>query len=85
MKFTLNDCMARINQVLNYPAVDYEDVYHFFDQAIAELNTNLRIALPSVTDMRLENTLDVVNQEGLIRLTTEPTNTTVIAPVGPEI
>ena len=56
MKFTISDCLSRINQALNYPAIFYEDVSHFFDQAIAELNTSLRIALPTVTEMRLENT-----------------------------
>lgn len=74
MKFTLSDCISRINQVLNYPAVAYEDISHFFDQAIAELNTNLRIALPSVTEMRSEHTLDILDQEGLVRLTTRPTS-----------
>ena len=73
MKYTLNDCMSRINQALNYPAVAYEDVYHFFDQAIAELNTNLRIALPSVSEMRAEHTFDVLEQESnIVRLTTLP-------------
>lgn len=74
MRYTLNDCLARINQVLNFPAVAYEDVYHFFDQAIAELNTNLRIALPSVTEMRATHTFDVTEQEDLVRLTTLPDN-----------
>lgn len=78
MKFTLTDCLARINQVLNYPAVAYEDIYHFFDQAISELNTNLRIALPSVSEMRSEHTFYVTEQEGLIRLTSAPTSETTI-------
>lgn len=78
MKFTLNDCISRINQSLNYPAVAYEDIYHFFDQAIAELNTNLRIALPSVTEMRSEHTFDVTNNEGLIRFSTRPTSTSTV-------
>jgi hypothetical protein len=60
--------MARINQVLNYPALAYGDIYHFFDQAIAELNTNLRIALPSVSEMRSEHTLEVLYQPGIVRL-----------------
>lgn len=70
MKFTLTDCMARINQVLNYPALTYGDIYHFFDQAIAELNTNLRIALPSVSEMRSEHTFDITEQEGFVRIAT---------------
>lgn len=78
MKFTLSDCISRINQVLNYPAVAYEDISHFFDQAIAELNTNLRIALPSVTEMRSEHTLDILDQEGLVRLISRPSSSDVL-------
>ena len=37
--------MARLNQVLNYPMLDYTDVEHYFDQAISELNTSLRIGI----------------------------------------
>lgn len=62
--------MARVNQVLNYPALTYSDVSHFFDQAIAELNTNLRIALPSVSEMRSDHTFNVTEQESLVRLNT---------------
>lgn len=78
MKFTLNECLARVNQVLNYPAVAYEDVSHFFDQAMAELNTNLRIALPSVTEMRSEHTFDITNHKGLVRLVKLPDYTDTI-------
>ena len=51
--------MSRINQALNYPALTYDDVFHFFDQAISEINTSLRIALPTVTEMKVENTFDI--------------------------
>lgn len=37
--------MARLNQVLNYPMLEYTDVEHYFDQAISELNTSLRIGI----------------------------------------
>lgn len=49
--FTLSDCVSRINQILNYPSVAYEDISHFFDQAISELNTTLHVAIPTVTEM----------------------------------
>ena len=78
MKFTLNDCISRINQVLNYPAVAYEDVSHFFDQAIFELNTNLHIAIPSVSEMRAEHTFEVTEQPGLVRLVARPTSSDTI-------
>lgn len=49
--FTLSDCVSRINQILNYPSVTYEDISHFFDQAIAELNTTLHTSIPTVSEM----------------------------------
>lgn len=66
MEFTLNDCISRINIALNYPSVAYEDIYPFLDQAIHELNTNLRIALPTVTEMNAENAFRVENQPNLV-------------------
>ena len=45
MKYTLSDCIESINQILNYPAVSYIDISHFFDQAISEINTELRLGL----------------------------------------
>lgn len=72
MKFTISDCISRINQALNYPAISYEDVSHFFDQAISELNTSLRIALPTVTEMKAEHTLDIASSPNVIPLTADP-------------
>lgn len=69
MKFTISDCISRINQALNYPAISYEDVSHFFDQAVAELNTSLRIAIPTVTEMRLENTFKISESENAVKIT----------------
>lgn len=78
MKFTLYDCVARINQALNYPSVAYEDIYHFFDHAIAELNTSLRIALPSVSEMKSENTFDITKHPSTVLLTSRPSDTNPI-------
>ena len=78
MKFTVSDCISRINQALNYPALSYIDVSHFFDQAIAELNTTLRIALPTVTEMISEHTFKVSDSENAIVLTTDPTSNPII-------
>ena len=66
MKFTLSDCMARVNQALNYPSISYEDVSHFFDQAIAELNSSLRIGVPTVTEMRFENTFKLTDHPNAV-------------------
>lgn len=77
MKFTISDCISRINQALNYPAISYEDVSHFFDQAISELNTSLRVALPTVTEMRLEHTFKISNSPTTVVLTTSPNGTPI--------
>jgi hypothetical protein len=69
MKLTLNECLTRINQILNYPAIGYADVYHFFDQAIEELNTSLRISLPTVTEMVSENTYNIYEVPNIVKLT----------------
>lgn len=73
MKLTLNNVIERINQVLNYPSLAYEDVSHFFDHAIAELNTILKIAIPSVSEMVVKNTLDITLQPNTVLILTQPT------------
>lgn len=78
MKYTLNDVMARVNQVLNYPSISYEDIYHFFDQAIAELNTSLRIGVPNVSEMVSEHTFTITERGDVVRLTSRPGNDTRI-------
>lgn len=57
--FTLSNCITRINQILNYPAISYDDVSHFFDQAISELNTTFKIGIPLVSEMVAENQLNI--------------------------
>jgi hypothetical protein len=70
--------MQRINQILNYPSVAYEDISHFFDQAIAELNTILKTAIPSVSEMVLNNTVDASLQQNTVLLSTRPTTSNSI-------
>lgn len=79
MKFTMSDCVNRINQTLNYPSLTYGDVSHFFDQAVSELNTSLRIAVPSVSEMMSEHSFRVTDNENVIQLTTLPGATDRIA------
>lgn len=78
MKFTLNDCVQRINQILNYPAVSYADISHFFDHAISEINTILRIGIPSVSEMVYNNTLDITLQNNTVLLAERPNYRTAI-------
>jgi hypothetical protein len=51
MKYTLSDCIEAINQVLNYPSVTYIDISQFFDQAISEINSELRLGLKPISDI----------------------------------
>lgn len=74
MKFTISDCISRINQALNYPAITYEDVSHFFDQAIVELNTSLRIALPTVSEMRDEHTYRISDSPNAVIISSNLSN-----------
>ena len=78
MKLTLNNVMQRINQILNYPSVAYEDISHFFDHAIAELNTILKVGIPSVSDLVTKNTLDITLQTNTVMLSERPTYGTLL-------
>lgn len=78
MKFTINECIQRINQILNYPAVSYVDISHFFDHAISELNSILRIGLPSVSELLADNTYDITLQNNTVLLEQRPTYSSAI-------
>lgn len=66
--FKLSDCITRINQALNYPAITYSDISHFFDQAISELNTTFRIALPLVSEMIEEQKPDYTSMLNVVMI-----------------
>jgi hypothetical protein len=74
MKLTLDEVIQRINQVLNYPSVSYEDVYHFFDHAIAELDTILKVDIPSVSAMLIEFKDRLKTEGTTVLLSATPTN-----------
>lgn len=50
MKYTMDNLMNAINMALNYPALRYDDIALFFDQAVAEINTTLHTGLRSFHD-----------------------------------
>ena len=70
--FTLEDCISRINQVLNYPAITYIDISHYFDQAISELNTNLRIGIRPISEIVSDNSNIYKNTPNVVLLKTIP-------------
>ena len=82
--FTLSDCITRINQILNYPSITYTDISHFFDQAISELNTSLKIGLPLVSQMVDENRINVQTLPNVTLLKTQPSGSAGEIPSGDE-
>jgi hypothetical protein len=80
--FTLSDCITRINQILNYPSITYTDISHFFDQAISELNTSLKIGLPLFSQMVDENRINIYEQSNLTLLENLPSGAATEIPSG---
>lgn len=76
MTLTLSNCIERINQALDYPALEYADISHYFDQAIAELNSTLRIGIKPVTQLLAENAFELGKLANLVALDKEPTSLT---------
>ena len=73
MKMTISDVMSRINQALNYPAIDYDEVYPYFDMAIVELNTSLHISLKLISQCVLEFRREMSKpRDNMVVLTTDP-------------
>lgn len=68
----LAECIQHINQVLNFPSFAYTDMSHFFDQAIAELNTTLRVDIPLVSDMISQLRTDYLGSPDAIALDAMP-------------
>lgn len=85
MKLTIDEVVQRINQVLNYPSVSYEDVYHFFDHAIAELNTVLKTDIPSVSDLIAAHRIDTTLQLNTVLLPERPVGNTDDIPTVTEL
>lgn len=79
---TLSECIIRINQILNYPSFTYTDISHFFDQAISEINTTLRIGIPLVSEMIDAHRIHVQDLPNLTLLSSAPTGTATDIPIG---
>ena len=69
MIFTLDNCMSRINQVLNYPMLEYTDIQHYFDQAISELNTTLRVGIKPLSAIVQEHAHNSIEDYSSVNLT----------------
>lgn len=69
MVFTLSDCIERINQALDYPAVEYADISHYFDQAISELNSTLRIGIKPISYILKHYKADLYRAGNIVAIT----------------
>ena len=83
MVLTLSDCIERINQALDYPAVEYTDISHYFDQAISELNSTLRIGIKPISHIlkyykadiyKAGNVVAITESEAMSKIPTEATD-----------
>ena len=77
MVFTLSDCIERINQALDYPAVEYADISHYFDQAISELNSTLRIGIRPISYILKHYKADIYRAGNIIALSEAETYTNI--------
>ena len=62
--FTTNNFTSYVNIALNYPAVSFDDIRLFLDQAISEINTELHTSILSIHEMEdkaKENSEDLPN------------------------
>ena len=72
MKFTILECVTRLNQILNYPSLTYGDVSHFFDQAISEINSELHIGLRPISEIYKNSSFRFEDLEHFIMLENAP-------------
>ena len=74
----ISEVINNINAALNYPSATIEDLKLFMDQAISEINSELHIAIPSITDMQKATEMSFSNSTNLVLLTTKPDSSTTI-------
>lgn len=76
--YTLNDLTNDVNIALNYPAINFQDIKLYLNQAISELNSSLHISIRNVNDIIAENYANVSQLKNLIELGSAPTEEDVI-------
>lgn len=88
--YTLNDLTNDVNSALNYPAISFQDIKLYLNQAISELNSSLHTSIRNVNDIISENYVRTSTLDNLIALSTPPTMSDTVpmypdTPVGVEI
>lgn len=75
--FTVNKFTEYVNQALNYPAVRFDDIRLFLDQAISEINTELHTSIVDLDAMEDANRKEVEKLENIVPLTSIEVNTNI--------
>lgn len=76
--YTLNDLTNDVNVALNYPAINFQDIKLYLNQAISELNSSLHISIRNINDIISENYFKTSELKNLIVLGDAPTESDVI-------
>ena len=66
--FTTNKFAEYVNMALNYPALSFDDIRLFLDQAISEINTELHTSIPDLGTMEHDAEKAVEDLPNLIQL-----------------
>lgn len=78
--YTLNDLTTDVNTALNYPAVSFQDIKLYLNQAISELNSSLHISIRNINDIIIENYENISKLDNVVSLNSIPT-TSVNVPI----
>lgn len=81
--FTTNKFADYVNMALNYPAISFDDIRLFLDQAISEINTELHTSIPDVDTMEHDAKKAVEDMPNLIMLTEPESNRQIDSLVSP--
>lgn len=66
--FTTNKFTEYVNQALNYPAISFDDIRLFLDQAISEINTELHTSIIHIDEMENKAKQEVEKLPNLVIL-----------------
>lgn len=72
--FTANKFTEYVNHALNYPAIQFDDIRPFLDQAISEINTELHTSIVDVDTMERAAKEAITSSPNIIMITKEETS-----------
>ena len=86
--FTTNKFADYVNMALNYPAISFDDIRLFLDQAISEINTELHTSIPDLDTMEHDAYQAAEAMPNLLQLTEAEVNSQIevlVSPPDPEV